>query len=303
MTPRMTVLHDTAGRTTKYSSVDWFCSDKCTTSAHFVVERDGTITQMVRTDRRAYHAGKSKWNGVVGLNSCSVGIEIVNPGKLDKNGVAWFGKAAEPDQIVRKKTAEHGDGYWLPYTDAQIKSVKQICRAIVEEYPDCNEIVTHWMISPGRKIDTNPLFPWEEIQLSIVDPSVEEGESEIIAPPPPVEKPEVKVPSPVKRAAESKTVWAKLSAMGLALLGYIQSAMDWLADKVDWLFGVPAKIKTDVDATLTPIQSLGQLIGANLKVILPTIAIGLIGVAIARHVRDTIEERKAKAELAALKGE
>lgn len=160
--PSLIVVHDTAGRLDKYSSVDWFRSKSCKTSAHIVVERDGTITQMVPFNRKAFHAGESMWSGKRYCNSFSVGIEIVNPGKVDANGHAWFGKATD-EPVTRKKTSEHGDGYWLPYTPAQLDAVKRICRALMQEYPDCNEIVTHWMISPRRKIDTNPLFPLDDV--------------------------------------------------------------------------------------------------------------------------------------------
>ena len=91
MAPSVIVLHDTAGRLAKGSSVDWFRSKDCTTSAHFVVERDGSVTQLVRTDRKAFHAGTSSWQGRAFCNAFSIGIEIVSPGKLDGNGKAWFG--------------------------------------------------------------------------------------------------------------------------------------------------------------------------------------------------------------------
>ncbi|MGL5734400.1 MAG: N-acetylmuramoyl-L-alanine amidase [Beijerinckiaceae bacterium] len=161
--PELIIVHDTAGRLDKGNSVKWFQSAKCETSAHFVIERDGTIIQMVRCDRKAFHAGQSTWEGRKFCNSFSIGIEIVNPGKLDKDGKAYFGKATT-DPISRKKTKEHGDGYWLDYTPEQIEATKALCRAIMIEYPDCNEVTTHWAVSPGRKIDTNPLFPLSEIQ-------------------------------------------------------------------------------------------------------------------------------------------
>lgn len=161
--PTLIVLHDTAGRLDKGSSVRWFQDPTCQTSAHFVVERDGEVVQMVRTDRKAAHAGKSQWRGRAFCNAFAVGIEIVSPGKLDASGRAWFGPSGVTG-IVRSATPEHGDGWWLPYTQAQIEAVKSLCRAIVAEYPDCNEIVTHWQISPGRKIDTSPLLPLDEIR-------------------------------------------------------------------------------------------------------------------------------------------
>lgn len=162
ITPTLIVLHDTAGRLDKGSSVAWFRSKKCTTSAHFVVERDGEIVQMVECTKKAFHAGASEWRGRKFCNSFSIGIEIVNPGKLDAGGRAWFGKATDAP-IERQATLAHGDGYWLPYTPEQIGAVKGLCRAIIAAYPDCNEITTHWAISPGRKIDPCPLLPLDDI--------------------------------------------------------------------------------------------------------------------------------------------
>lgn len=198
--PSLIVVHDTAGRLDKYSSVDWFRSKSCKTSAHVVVERDGTITQMVPFDRKAFHAGESQWGGKRYCNSFSVGIEIVNPGKLDANGHAWFGKATD-EPVTRKKTTEHGDGYWLPYTPEQIKAVKQICRALMQEYPDCNEIVTHWMISPRRKIDTNPLFPLDDVTDYAI--GVDEPD-----PPQPSDKPVILEPkwNPDSTPVDPKTI-------------------------------------------------------------------------------------------------
>lgn len=164
MLPTLIVLHDTAGRLTKGNSVSWFADPKARVSAHFVVERDGSITQMVECDRQAWHAGKSSWKGRSGCNAFAVGIEIVNPGKLTPAGTAWFGQTFEGFEECATKA--HGSGCWLPYTQAQIEAVQGLCAALVEAYP-IKEIVTHWMISPGRKVDTNPLFPLEELRRHV----------------------------------------------------------------------------------------------------------------------------------------
>lgn len=47
-------------------------------SAHYVVDRDGTIVQMVDERFTAWHAGVSELEGRTGVNDFSVGIEIVN---------------------------------------------------------------------------------------------------------------------------------------------------------------------------------------------------------------------------------
>lgn len=175
--PSLIICHDTAGRLDKGNTVNYFASKQCTVSAHVVVERDGTIVQMVPFNKRAWHAGQSEWKGKKLCNSFSIGIEIVNPGKLDANGRAWFHKKTEEGfkGIQQAKTKAHGDGWWLPYAPEQIKAVKELCRALVAEYPDVNDIATHWQVSPGRKVDTCPLFPLEDVEafaFGTVEPEV-----------------------------------------------------------------------------------------------------------------------------------
>jgi N-acetyl-anhydromuramyl-L-alanine amidase AmpD len=174
--PTMIVLHDTADRPVPVDTVRWFASKACTVSAHVVIERDGSITQMVPFDCKAFHAGKSTWNGKANCNGYAIGIEIDNPGKLDKSGRAYFhkdkkGRPIAPgfslDQLQQVKTKEHGDGLWMPYTPEQIAAVAEFCRALVARYPTIKEIVTHYLISPGRKVDVNPLFPLDEVRQSV----------------------------------------------------------------------------------------------------------------------------------------
>lgn len=173
--PEIIILHDTAGRLAKGSSVAWFTDKKCQTSAHIVIETDGTIVQMVPFDRKAFHAGESHWCGRHFCNSFAIGIEIVNPGALDDNGRAWFhkddkGRPREPGfplaQLQRLASPNHGGTpyYWMPYTPAQIEAVKRVCRAIVEHYPAVNDVTTHWAVSPGRKVDCTPLMPLAEVR-------------------------------------------------------------------------------------------------------------------------------------------
>ncbi len=48
-------------------------------SAHYVVEENGEIIQLVPEARRAWHAGRGSWQGREDVNSRAIGIEIVNP--------------------------------------------------------------------------------------------------------------------------------------------------------------------------------------------------------------------------------
>lgn len=293
MTPRYIIIHDTAGRDRKFSSVEWFASTECPNSAHFVVERDGTVTQMVETTKRAWHAGESSWKGTRFLNSCSVGIEIVNPGKMDATGRAWFGPAAKPEEIEHKTTKEHGDGYWLPYSQEQIKTVTELSRALVEEYPDCNEILTHWEISPGRKIDTNPLFPLRELRKSVLSPSEPTTVAEVSAHTaepvqPAIEAPAapaIAQPSLVKEAAKSKSVRYLLGA-GLA----------WIETKMQFVKGMLPDAQKETSEVVEPLTALGGLLKINIEPIIFALVLGVIVTVIYRHSRD-------KAEIAKLKGD
>lgn len=275
MSPRFCVIHDTAGALRPFSSVEWFASKQCPTSAHFVVERDGTITQMVPTNKRAFHAGVSNWKGVSGLNSCSVGIEIVNPGKLDEKGFADFGKkVAEPSEIVAKTTPQHGKGWWLPYTQEQINAVILLCRAIVEEYPDCNEIVTHYEIAPKRKIDVGPQFPLAEVRQRVFDPTP--GEVEHMPETTPGVATASTVPSLIDGLAALRSVWrqvwAPVWALVLWVITQIQDAIHWLADRVEDAVQMVSGVQHDVEGGLAPFRALGSLLKANMGMILPTLA-------------------------------
>ena len=44
---------------------------------HYVIARDGIIFRILDEKYIASHAGLSMWNGITGLNSCSIGIELV----------------------------------------------------------------------------------------------------------------------------------------------------------------------------------------------------------------------------------
>lgn len=255
ITPELIVLHDTAGRLEKGSSVAWFRSKQCQTSAHFVVERDGDIVQMVPTDRRAFHAGVSQWRGRTYCNSFAIGIEIVSPGECAADGRAWFHKKSEPgfalsELVHRPSPRTHGSGpaRWMPYTPAQIDAVKRLCRALMEHYPGCNDIVTHWMIAPGRKVDTSPLLPLDEITAYACGQDTADE-----AAPPPAAAGLVQPPAPASALQTSTGVNATVigtggtSTTGVAVAtaarsNYSPEGFDWLgfgltlaADPMFWI--------------------------------------------------------------------
>src|SRR5919108_1560835 len=77
--PNMIVLHYTGMRDDE-AAIRRLCDPAAEVSAHYVVLPDGCIIQLVPETRRAWHAGVSSWAGETDINSCSIGIEIANPG-------------------------------------------------------------------------------------------------------------------------------------------------------------------------------------------------------------------------------
>ena len=75
--PLFLLVHYTAG-TTAEGAVSWFQNKAAQASAHIIIDRNGSIIQMVPFNRRAWHAGKSKWGNLEGLNQYAIGIELVN---------------------------------------------------------------------------------------------------------------------------------------------------------------------------------------------------------------------------------
>lgn len=176
ITPEIVVLHDTAGRLEKGNTAAYLASANTgKASVHFVVERDGTIVQQVPVNRRANHAGKSSFHGRKWCNGFSIGIEIVNPGKMQRvSGYAaraWWGQTFDENDgydLSPVTTPEHGDGIWMGYPEVQIASVVSLLEALFSDVPSLTDITTHWYVSPGRKVDTNPLFPLEHVRARIL---------------------------------------------------------------------------------------------------------------------------------------
>jgi N-acetylmuramoyl-L-alanine amidase len=140
--PEYIILHYTDTLTTK-EALDLLCAPKHEASAHYVIERDGHILQLVDDDKRAWHAGQSYWRGITDMNSQSIGIEIVNAGHRN--------------QI---------DGEPLePYPDAQITAVIALCKAIIDRRAILPEnILAHSDIAPARKKDPGEHFPWTTLK-------------------------------------------------------------------------------------------------------------------------------------------
>lgn len=142
-------------------------------SAHLVVDRDGSIWQIVPFDRKARHAGVSNWKNLTSLNQYSVGIEIANYGWLNRQGDGSYKRpetprfAAEDVMVGPMPNGTEIKG-WENYPDAQLEAVERVTGALLDKYPSITEIVGHQEIAPGRKFDPGPAFPLQQFR-NLVD--------------------------------------------------------------------------------------------------------------------------------------
>lgn len=105
-------------------------------SCHYIVDTDGSVTQLVADDKRAWHGGAGSWREVTdSINSHSIGIELSSPS---------LGQA--------------------PYPAMQINALIRLCRGLIAKYhiPSQN-IIGHSDSAPTRKPDPGKAFPWQKL--------------------------------------------------------------------------------------------------------------------------------------------
>ncbi len=137
--PSILVMHYT-GMETAQAALDILCSAHSKVSCHYLVDEKGDITQMVREDARAWHAGRAYWAGEHDVNSSSIGIEIVNEG-----------------HVLEMKD----------FPDPQIESVIDLAKDILSRHSiPARSIIGHSDIAPDRKKDPGERFPWGRLYES-----------------------------------------------------------------------------------------------------------------------------------------
>ena len=108
-------------------------------SAHLLVRRDGAVEQFVSFKDRAWHAGKSSWQGREACNDYSIGIECEGT-----------------DEVA--------------YADAQYATLDALLPMLLAAYPKVtmDRIVGHSDVAPGRKTDPGPSFDWSRLRARTV---------------------------------------------------------------------------------------------------------------------------------------
>jgi N-acetylmuramoyl-L-alanine amidase len=134
--PDMLILHYT-GMMSSERAVDWLCRPESKVSCHYLIDEHGGIVQMVDERLRAWHAGQSSWHGETDTNSCSIGIEIHNPG--------------------------YDRGY-ADFPDVQMDAVEALCVDIVRRHAIAPaRVLGHSDVAPFRKIDPGHKFDWRRL--------------------------------------------------------------------------------------------------------------------------------------------
>jgi AmpD protein len=101
-------------------------------SAHFLIRRDGELVQFVSCDRRAWHAGRSRWRGHEDCNDFSIGVEL--------EGLE--GQAFDVSQ----------------YT-----ALASLAQGLARRYP-IEAVAGHEHVAPGRKFDPGAGFEWPRLR-------------------------------------------------------------------------------------------------------------------------------------------
>lgn len=131
------IVHHTGGNDCA-KTLRWFGMKEAGVSAHYVIDRDGTVYQLVPDDKSAWHAGTSwlpdakKKSGSV--NTRSIGIELVNKGD---------GKTDFPSK--------------------QMAALKTLVEELKGKYA-IQYILGHKEVAPGRKDDPADNFDWSAVR-------------------------------------------------------------------------------------------------------------------------------------------
>ena len=133
---KFVIIHYT-GMQSEIESIKRLINPKSKVSCHYLINRRGHVIQMVKDEKVAWHAGKSKWKKFKNLNKNSLGIELVNKG--------------------------HRWGY-QSFTNKQVNSLILLCKKLKKKYKIKSEnFLGHSDIAPLRKNDPGEKFPWERL--------------------------------------------------------------------------------------------------------------------------------------------
>jgi|TARA_B100001287_G_scaffold272895_1_gene275375 AmpD protein len=107
-------------------------------SSHLLIKRDGSITQFVPFNKKAWHAGISTFRGREDCNEFSIGIELEGTDESK-------------------------------YEKEQYESLISVTKELMSFFPDIKKetIVGHSDIAPDRKTDPGKSFDWNYFRSNL----------------------------------------------------------------------------------------------------------------------------------------
>lgn len=176
-----TVIHYTADGP-EWDPVRWLRMPESRASAHFVIDREGDVTRLVKLSKKAWHAGASEWiyegEPRRDVSAYTIGIELANAGRLFKEGGKFWWEAGRemrryrgPDPVeatLRFDTGHEVTSWWEPFSEPLLDSLERLLHKLrrIGYAAAANNLIGHEEISgPGVrgdrfKTDPGPLFPW-----------------------------------------------------------------------------------------------------------------------------------------------
>ena len=134
--PEMVIIHYT-GMTDNQEAIRRLCDPRSIVSTHYVIDDIGECLQLVDENNRAWHAGVSSWAGNDDINSCSIGVELCNPGH------------------------EHG---YKCFPEKQMATLLRLGGDILARHSILPQFVLgHSDVAPTRKFDPGEFFDWRRL--------------------------------------------------------------------------------------------------------------------------------------------
>jgi len=132
----MLIIHYT-GMADNQSAIKRLCDPGSIVSTHYVIDDLGKCLQLVNENNRAWHAGVSFWAGNNDINSCSIGVELCNPGH------------------------EHG---YRRFPEKQMATLLKLGTDILARHSILPQFVLgHSDVAPARKLDPGEFFDWKKL--------------------------------------------------------------------------------------------------------------------------------------------
>ena len=132
---KFVIIHYT-GMQSEIASIKRLRNRKAKVSCHYFINRKGEITQMVKENKVAWHAGKSKWKNFNNLNDSSIGIELVNKGhefgyqNFSKNQIASLISLCK---FLKKKIHDKKRKFFRPFRYCSIEKIRSRRKVSLEK--------------------------------------------------------------------------------------------------------------------------------------------------------------------------